>query len=97
VPGCDYYIHVIDVWRYLKRIINTPKCLLCLKLYFGRLSNPKVIPVQVSKYRNSELFQLSGCSESMLLSKHKIKKTFFLPLISKATQIMGVNDIVVGG
>lgn len=50
-------IHVIDVQRYLKRIINTPKCLPCLELYFGRLSNPKIIPLKVSKYRNSELFQ----------------------------------------
>lgn len=78
-------IHVIDVQRYLKRIINTPKCLPCLELYFGRLSNPKIIPLKVSKYRNSEFFQLSGCqwdiiscSEHILFSKNKIKETFFL-------------------
>lgn len=77
-------IHVRDVWRYLKRIINTPKCLPCLKLYFGRLSNPKIIPLQVSKYRKSELLHLSGCQwdiiscfESMLSQANtKIKKTF---------------------
>lgn len=77
-------IHVRDVWRYLKRIINIPKCLPCLKLYFGRLSNPKIISLQVSKYRKSELLHLSGCQwdiiscfKSMLSGKHKNKENIF--------------------